>query len=393
MLNVLVITTSFPLNSASRSGIFVKKLICNFPPTIQVTVITPDSSKPSANDEKHEYTLIRFRYAPKKLQQLAHGPGGIVVALTEKKWTFLLLPFFLSAAFIVSFRQALKADVIYANWSVNGVIGGIVGTMTRTPVVTTLRGTDVNKMNDSFSFRSLIRICVKLSSRIVTVSHSLRKELLSLFPGFENKMQVIHNGIDDVFFNTGEKHSLSSIRLISISNLIPGKGVNLILEALEQLANYSWTLDIVGDGTEQPALQKICVEKGLQDRIFFQGAVPPDDIPEILHRADILVFASLKEGRSNVVLEAMASGLAIVASNIPSVSELIRDGREGLLFDAGQSEDLCQKLKHLLQHPDERLKMGYEARQSILQEGFTWQAAGQRYAEVFSQTIQNCLQK
>ena len=387
MVKVLVITTSFPLNFASRSGIFVKKLICNFPPTIQVTVITPDNSEPSVDDEQHKYALIRFRYAPKKFQQLAHGPGGIVVALTEKKWTFILLPFFLSAAFIISFRQALKADLIYANWSINGVIGGIVGAMTRTPVVTTLRGTDVNKMNGSFLFRLLIRICVKLSSRIVTVSHSLKKEMLSLFPELETKIQVIHNGIDDAFFNRKEKHKNTSIRLISISNLIPGKGVSLILEALEQLTEYSWTLDIIGDGTEQPVLQNICLAKGFQERVFFHGAVPPDNIPEILHRADILVFASLKEGRSNVVLEAMASGLAVVASDIPSVSELIRDGREGLLFNVGQSNDLCQKLKHLLQHPSERIRMGCEARQSILHEGFTWRMAGQRYADVFEPVI------
>ena len=191
----------------------------------------------------------------------------------------------------------------------------------------------------------------------------------------------------------GERQSNKTVRLISVGNLVPGKGVYLILEALEHLIEYTWTLDIIGNGPQQNALQKICAYKGLEERIFFRGSVPPDDIPHMLHKADILVFASLKEGRPNVVLEAMASGLAIVASNIPSVSELIRDGHEGILFNVGQSEDLYQKLKHLLENPDEREKMGNKARQAILDEGFTWETAGQRYAEVFGQETQMNLQK
>ena len=393
MLKVLVITSSFPLNLASRSGVFVKKLICHFPDNIEVTVITPDNSETLVNHKERHYNIIPFRYAPKKFQKLAHGPGGIVTALAEHKWTFILLPSFIIAAFIVSFRQALQSDLIYANWSINGVIGGIVGATTKKPVVTTLRGTDVNNLNNSFIFKFLVRVCVKLSSRIITVSQSLKKELVSSFPEFENKIQVIHNGIDDAFFHADVKQSNTIIRLISIGNLISGKGLNLIIEALERLVDYTWTLDIVGDGPEQQALQELCAEKGIEERVFFRGAVPPDDIPDMLRRADILVFASLKEGRPNVVLEAMTSGLAIVASNIPSVSELIRDGREGILFNVGRSDDLCQKLKYLLLHPEERERIGLKARQSILHGGFTWETAGQRYAEIFGQVTQEYLQK
>jgi glycosyltransferase involved in cell wall biosynthesis len=388
MMKVIVITTSFPLTSISRSGIFVKKLISHFPDIIKAEVITPDDSETLPNSTFYNYSITRFRYAPKQYQKLAHGPGGILSALKEKKWTYLLLPSFFTAIFVTSLRHARKADLIYANWSINGAIGGIVGAITQKPVVTTLRGTDVNKLKDSRLFRMLIHISITLSAKIITVSQSLKNELLFFFPEFENKIQVIHNGIDDAFFHLERKESKKKVKLVSIGNLIPKKGINLILEALGQLTNWDWTLDIVGDGPDEQALKQSCEEKGLEQRVSFCGAVPPHDIPGILQQADILVFASLREGRPNIVLEAMASGLAIVASNIPSVKELIRDGREGTLFNVGESDDLCRKLEYLFQHPEERKEMGCAARQLILHEDFSWKMAGQRYAKLFKEVTQ-----
>ncbi|MCI5126556.1 MAG: hypothetical protein D3925_19285, partial [Candidatus Electrothrix sp. AR5] len=94
LLEVLLLTTSFPLTEESRSGIFIQKMVTHLPDNIQVTVLTPDSAKAgnqASVDYSFDYTVFPFRYALKPWQQLAHGSGGIMAALSRNKLRFRLL--------------------------------------------------------------------------------------------------------------------------------------------------------------------------------------------------------------------------------------------------------------------------------------------------------------
>jgi glycosyltransferase involved in cell wall biosynthesis len=387
-LKVLLLTTSFPLIKGSRSGIFIKKLVDNLPPAFQVTVLTPDSSfKDISNPSSYE--LVRFRYAPKRWQKLAHGSGGIMEALSQKHLSCLLIPALLGSSFVVSCWYAFKADVLHANWSISGVIAGIAGRITGKPVVTTLRGSDVNLMHRSLLMRMLVNICLYLSESIVTVSPSLKNTLEKEFPSYSNKIKVIPNGIDEAFFtqkNILPEH-LEKVRFLYVGNLTEGKGVQLILAALASLKKVHWSFDIVGDGPEMEQLLEYCQQSTLGTKVIFHGAVAPEEVPLFLQKADVFVFASFSEGRPNVVLEAMAAGIAVIASAIPPVLDLIEDGKQGLIFPVGDKKRLRELMEYIISHPEERSVMGEQARKFILSQGLSWQKTGQQYADIYTHAV------
>ncbi|RWX48696.1 Glycosyl transferase 4-like domain-containing protein, partial [Candidatus Electrothrix marina] len=299
LLKVLLLTTSFPLTRASRSGIFIKKMVNHLPENVQVTVLTPDSAEAdsqSSDDYPVDYSVIPFRYAPKHWQQLAHRSGGIMAALSRNKFLFLLLPPFLFSNLLTCCYFARKADLLHANWSINGVIAGIAGLLFGKPVMTTLRGSDVNLIEKSALMRRLVHFCLRFSEVIITVSPSLQEKLVEHFPQYSAKVRVICNGIDQAFFDAGNgqyakgKYAAESdqdvegikdispvvqeaapVRFLYAGNLTAGKGVDVILKAAAFLSSEmspvmssrKWSLDIIGDGPEQGALEGYCQEQDL----------------------------------------------------------------------------------------------------------------------------------
>ncbi|XOF33381.1 MAG: glycosyltransferase family 4 protein [Candidatus Electrothrix sp. YB6] len=388
-LKILLLTTSFPLTRESRSGIFVRTMIEHLPDKVQVTVLTPDDSSTEQPDLPGKYSLVPFRYAPKKWQQLAHGSGGIVAALSRNKFLLFLLPPFLFSCLLTCCRETRRADVLHANWSINGVIAGIAGLLFRRPVITTLRGSDVNLTAKSGLMRQLVRFCLICSRHIVTVSPSLKATLVKQFPQYSSKISVVANGIDQAFFSAGEKKESperKAIRFLYAGNLVPGKGVHCILEAAASLAApaaNNWLLDIVGDGPERDKLEAYCQKNRLENKVIFHGSVAPEEVPQFMARADVFVFASFAEGRPNAVLEAMASGLPVIVGAIPAVLELIENGEQGLLFSPGDAGILAEHMLFLINSPAERRKMGRKAREAIRAMGLSWQEAARQYAEIY----------
>ncbi|XCN71539.1 MAG: glycosyltransferase [Candidatus Electrothrix aestuarii] len=398
-LKVLLLTTSFPLSRKSRSGVFIQKMIRCLPAHVQVTVLTPDGTEGglpiSAN-----YTVFPFRYAPKSWQQLAHGAGGIMAALARNKLFFLLLPFFLCSHLLTCCWLTRKVDVLHANWSINGVIAGIAGLLFGKPVVTTLRGSDVNLMEKSGVMHSLVHFCLRFSAAVVTVSPSLEQKLTEYFPQYSAKIGVICNGIDQDFFTAAEElqkategndgHSASgqgnkAVRFVYVGNLVPGKGVDVILQAAASLSAENWLLDIIGDGPERKALEAFCQEQELVTQVSFHGAAPPEDIPGLMARSDVFVFASFAEGRPNVVLEAMAVGLPVIAGAIPAVSELIENGQQGLLFPPGDVSALAEHMALLIKEPLTRQRLGEKAREYLYLLGLSWSESARDYARLYTE--------
>ncbi len=388
-MKILLLTTSFPLTKDSRSGVFVLRLVESLPDGVRATVLTPDDCGTEKYAVSSRYELRPFRYAPKSWQRLAHGEGGITAALGQSKLNLLLLPALLCSCFMTTCWQARKADLIHANWSINGVIAGFAGLLWRKPVITTLRGSDVNMMTKSGLMRFLIRCCFGLSRQVVTVSPSLQQTLAARFPAFVDKISVIANGIAPAFFAAGEtrNNTASPPRFLYAGNLIPGKGVQVILEAAAALAEKDWLLDIVGDGPEREKLEAFCREKNLSGKVRFHGAVAPERMPDFMRQAYIFVFASFAEGRPNVVLEAMAAGLPVLASAIPAVQDLITPSKEGLLFPPGDARQLASQMAQILSSPGERRGMGEQARRTVAALGLSWEEAGRRYAALYKAAL------
>ncbi|MBF0428731.1 MAG: glycosyltransferase family 4 protein [Magnetococcales bacterium] len=385
-----MVTTSYPLRPDSVSGIFIQRLVNHLPEDVKVTIITPCGTQPMTIPTQKNRHVIEFRYAPYSWQTLAHQPGGLPVAFKNHPARLLLLPPFLLSLFWNILTTARQADLIHANWSVVGIVAGLAGWITSRPVITTLRGEDINRARSSILYRLLFKLCLRLNQKIVTVSDAFAILLRQWEPNRSQDIVMIPNGLDTPLFtpSTASPPTQSEPLLITVGSLIPRKGIHLILEALATLQNlHRFRLLVVGNGPEEARLRELTQHHQLESRVTFHGQVAPEGVPALLAQADIFLLASAGEGRANVVLEAMAMGLPIIASQIEGMSELVHHGENGLLFDLEDPLSLPQCIAKLLKYPDLAHRMGERGRELIQSWGVDWRATATRYQTLWAETL------
>lgn len=392
-ITVVQLTTSYPVSPASPSGAFIVRLLENLPDVFHSTVLTPAASQPLQSASTGRYRIVQFRYAPWRWQLLAHHPGGIPVALKQRPLLMLWTPVFLMAMALACLRQLRDARLLHAHWSVSGVVGGVAARLLRKPSLTTLWGEDVTRAHDSWLYRQLLGWCLRLNQRVVAVSGAMQQQVKTMFPQFAHKISYIPNAVEDVLLRESRQDAqFTELRILYVGSLIARKDVATAVRALAQLAQAGcrqWTFTVVGSGEEQSALQKLAAEHGIERQIQFVGAVAPGVVADFYRKADVFVLASRSEGMPSVVLEAMAMGLPVLATDIAGVRELIEPGREGWLFPVGDAPALAAHLQHLGRDRVLRERMGQAARRTVIDKGMRWSIAAKAYADIYSELLQN----
>ncbi|MBF0495734.1 MAG: glycosyltransferase family 4 protein [Deltaproteobacteria bacterium] len=168
-----------------------------------------------------------------------------------------------------------------------------------------------------------------------------------------------------------------------VGSLYPSKNLPLLVEALAKLKKdgMNFELLLVGGGPERARLLKLAKNLELADRLKITGYV--QDVENFLSRMDIFVLPSPAEGLSNALLEAMASGLACVAMDIPANQAVLENGRNGLLVPlAAGASGLARELARLLESPDLRHRLGRQARETI-RSRFSMDSVAQRYVQLY----------
>jgi glycosyltransferase involved in cell wall biosynthesis len=389
-MRILVVTTSYPLQPGSMSGVFIRRLMDHMAavPDLRLTVIVPDGCQPAElGPQATDRVDVRVvRYAPKKWQTLTHLPGGIFHQIRRKPLRIVIIPGLLAAMAIACFRIGRRCDLIHAHWSVNGVVAGLIGNLLGVPVVTTVRGTDVQKAGTSGPMRWLLGWCLRLNRLVIGVSRTMVSDVASLFPKHASKLVAVPNGIGQAFFNaaTSAGPNEGRFRFAIIGNLTPEKDVATALVAFASLPNgQNLLLDVVGDGDQRPALVAQSIKLGIHPRVAFHGQVSPQRIPGILSRTDALVVCSRSEGRPNVVLEAMAAAVPVIGSDIDAISELVDHQRTGLLFHTGSPSALAEKMQLIRKDFGLRKTIAENARNWVVRQGATWHRAARTHAALY----------
>jgi glycosyltransferase involved in cell wall biosynthesis len=384
-LRVLLVSTSFPSRPGDVSGIFVRRLADALSESVSLEVLTPCGREVFASDAA--YPVHCFRYAPRAWQALTHRPGGIPAALKRRPAYGFVLFLMLLSLFMAVYRRAGKVDVIHANWSLTGLICGLAGRLRGCPVITTLRGSDVARLETSRPTRLLTAWTLKLSHHTVAVSSAMTDELRARFPQSAARLSHIPNGVDDVLRSLPLPEAADTLKIAAVGNLIPGKAVHELLRALAGCdGSLSMETTVVGDGPERESLEALACDLGLPGKVRFAGNLPPHAVAAVLGESDVFVLTSHSEGRPNVVVEAMAAGRAIVATALPGVCELLEHERNGLVFDPGDTDELAAYLQRLAVDPALRLRLGRAARQTVAEQGLTWQSTAERYHVLYRQS-------
>ncbi|HET6185287.1 MAG TPA: glycosyltransferase [Acetobacteraceae bacterium] len=261
--------------------------------------------------------------------------------------------------------QAIDAHYLYPD----GVAAVWLGRRFGLPVVATARGTDVNFLPRYALPRRMIRRAMADAAALVAVSAALKEAMVALGAPDE-KVTVLRNGVDTRLFcppadraTLRARLGIAGPSLLSVGHLIERKGHHLVIEAAAQLPGVR--LAIVGEGPERGALLALIDRLGVRDRVRLVGAVPHAEMPSWYGAADVLVLASSREGWANVLLEAMACGTPVVATNIWGNPEVVRAPEAGRIVErsAGSIAQGCAAL--LASPPDRAATRAYA-------EGFSW---------------------
>jgi glycosyltransferase involved in cell wall biosynthesis len=236
------------------------------------------------------------------------------------------------------------------------------------------------------SFRAYYRFAIprvlRLADAVLTVSHAAAGEIAEIFPFAARKLHVVEPGVDEVFRSNGAEHRERAV--LFVGSLAPAKNLPLLLRAMiEMKGRLDHEVWIVG--SPSPAMRDDPQIAGLVRRLgerrvrCFGQVNEPARLAEIYGRAEMLVFPTRYESFGLPALEAMASGLPVIASDISALRELLSDSGE--LFDTGEGPAaLGGRILALAEDPDRRLAMGRAGREQSRE--MTWLRCARRTLEV-----------
>ncbi len=207
--------------------------------------------------------------------------------------------------------------------------------------------------------------------RVIAVSEDVGTHLRRLrVPS--SRISVIPNGVDTERFHPALRPQGNRPVIVSVGRLIANKGQHVLLEAAARVRaqGYDFELRLIGDGPSRQVLAAQAERLGLGDCVQFLGE--QSRVEDALRDADIFARASFTEGMSLAVLEAMATGLACVVTDVSGSRELIRDGRDGVIVPPGDVEALASALSELILDGQRRTRLGDAARSRA--EAFGWDA-------------------
>ncbi|MFA5599166.1 MAG: glycosyltransferase family 4 protein [Phenylobacterium sp.] len=274
-------------------------------------------------------------------------------------------------------KRQTSFDLIHAFF---GIPCGYIAMKLGLPYIVSLRGSDVPFYNkrfywlDKLVFQRLSRKIWKKAKAIVANSQGLRKLALKTNPG--QKIEVIYNGVDTDGFKPNKNLKVKTREsLISVGRLIERKGYQYLFPALKWMADVELTL--LGDGLLREELEKMAMEYNV--RVNFAGNVEHDKIINYLQKADIFILPSLNEGMSNAILEAMACGLPIIATDTGGSVELVKGN--GFVVPKADSKALREAIMKYIKNPDIIREHG--ARSRKLAEEMSWGKMARTYKKIY----------
>jgi len=294
---------------------------------------------------------------------------------------------FIAAATFRTLRLVpqFKPNVILAFFGLPcGAVAWIIKKVYGVPYIVSLRGGDVPGFRP-YDFKLYHKMAAPFlhmiwhsASAVVANSKGLHELAAAFDPAME--IPIIPNGVDLEKFSLPQR-DWSAPRLLSVGRLVYQKGFDLAMQALAGLKDLPWTWTIAGDGPQMAVLQAMAAEHGITERIHFLGWQKAGQLKEQYGAADIFLFPSRHEGMPNAVLEAMSSGLPVVATRIAGSEELVVDGETGALVPTEDVGSLRESLRPLLVDGKMRERMGSASRLRV-ERSFGWQRVADQYQEI-----------
>lgn len=385
-VRVLVFTTLFPNPSQPQFGIFVRHRVAAVAAHCPTHVVAPILTRPGYDRGAgvavpgHEHQGL-FDVSHPRFTTI---PGA---ARAADGW----LLFVQSLPYVRRLRTKFPFDLIDAHYAFpDGAAAVLLGAHFRVPVCLTVRGGDIDLLPRFRMRRRIIRQTLQRADRVFSVSLHLANAIARLGVPL-HRVRIVPNGIDTAVFHLQDRRLArrsvgfpeDRTLILCAADLLPDKGVHVLIEALPLLPTNGAAppqLVIVGTadrGRYQARIEKRIRELGLGECVRIVGSKPQHELSAWYNAADLMVLPTFREGCPNVVREAIACGLPVVASRVGGVPELITSEKLGVLVEPGDSPGLARAIGAALSQPwDRETIAGIGVRP-------TWETVGRTVAAEF----------
>lgn len=341
-------------------------------PNVELEVVTTKRWREAEMDvEAAADDLFPVRSASthfsKHIQLFAYDPRPIIAALRELKPDLIDMnhePYSVACAEVLTLRDRFSPGtpiVMQTNQNINR----------RYPV----------------PFNWLEQRAFRKVAAAYVCSETVREVLRA--KGFNKPAPIIPFGVDLNAFKQRSSPRVSGRTIGFVGRMLPGKGLNVLADALKQIRNEDWQLLVVGDGSERETFTSQLRDAGLLNRTKFTGAVSYEMTPEYFQEIDVLVIptqttARIREQFGRVIVEAMASGVPVIGSTCGAIPEVIGDS--GLVVPEGDGGLLAKAILRLLEDDELRLRFTSVGRKRV-ESNYSWDNVATKTYELYQHVL------
>ena len=406
---VLVLTSSFPRYGRS-AGIFVYELANELKEKeFILTVLTPHHPDAKLKEIINGMEIYRFPYFYPLNYQKLHRTGGFVYNFKRSYLAKIQVPlFFLSELFYTTkLVKKEKIDVVHSHWLVpQGLVGAICKKIFGIPHISTIHAADVFSLEHLPFKQTIANFIVKNSDKLIVVSSYIGERSLCLISpelkrDIETKMIILPMGVHvQLFQNTTNKTKLlseykinSKFSLLCVGRLSEKKGISYLIKAMPMILyqNKDVNLIVCGDGPAREELEQLTEKMNLEKHVRFVGFVGDKEKIDYLSLADVLIVPSIvlqsgeTEGLPVVILEGLAAGKPIVASDVSGVKDVIKNGWNGFLVEQKNPEQIAEKVLEML--GDDELRARFSKNALDTGKKYDWDVIGGEYEKIIRSVL------
>jgi len=391
-MNILIPTSSYPLKAYPAWAPFIKEMtssVADKGHQVIVLVFSPENKrKEYSEDQNPNVKVIAYNYLCIG-KPVLHSSAGLIPSIKKSWLARLQFPFYLlSSAFeIIRAAKKYNIDIIHAQWYIPmGFIAGLLKPLLKKPLAVTGLGADLHLRNNPIS-RFLLMFTAKRADLNIVCSNYLLGRTREY--GIDNSsFKVIPNVVDFAKFKPAQRETNKKIRIGCAKRLVPEKNPQDLILALSELSDdikKHLEVHILGEGPARENLERLISAHRLQDIVQLRGSLPHQQVPRFLSDIDIYVDTSTQEGIATSNIEAMASGCVVIAPSGYGNRDIIRDGENGLLYQARDVKQIAQLLTQLVRDPAKRQRISLQARQS-LRDKFDARIVANKLRELYAKT-------
>lgn len=381
-----MLASTFPVGAGDGTPGFVRDLARAEAEQFETTVLAPAVPGCRPQEWFGPVDVRRFRFFPRHWEDLASG--AILENLRARPSRWLQVPALLVAEVVAVARtvRRVRPDVVHAHWIIPQAAAALVAAR-RVPLLVTTLGGDVYGLTDPLS-RAVIRWVLRRAGHVTTMNADMRQRLLDLGAPPE-RTHVLPMGADVA----GVREAAVGVvrqprRVLFVGRMVEKKGATVLLAALRKIGDIDGLqVHVVGDGPLRTQLERQARELP----VTFLGALPRTELAREYAAAAVVVVPSVsaasgdQDGLPVVLLEAMAAGCAVIASDLAGINEAVQQDVSGVLVPPGDAGAVAATLTALLEDEPRRRRLGAAALERA--EEYSMDELGRRYVELLHTTI------